>query len=69
MTKKPLPQFNSLAEAKAYYNKYGKLSPPFGRIGPRAEYNLYLYHVIDGRVMRLLITNDGKVEQLIIPPK
>lgn len=59
--KKPLPQFNSLAEAKEFYEKYGRLEF-FGRGGRMAEYCIYKYHVRDGRVLSLFIYNDGRVE-------
>lgn len=58
MPKKPLPQFNSFEEAKEFYSKYGRLEY-FGRVG---QYRLYVYHVNDGRKLRLLIYNDGRVE-------
>lgn len=67
MRKKQLPQFNSLAEAIAYYEKYGRLEF-FGRGGAMAEYCIYNYHVKDGRLLRINIYNSGKVEERIMPP-
>lgn len=64
--KKPLPQFNSLDEAKAFYSKYGSLTP-HGRIGQNYECMLYTYKVKDGRLMRLKLYDDGRVEELEIP--
>lgn len=67
MKQKPLPQFNSLAEAVTFYEKYGRLEF-FGRGGPMAEYCIYNYHVKDGRLLRINIYNSGKVEERIMPP-
>ena len=64
---KPLPQFNSLAEAKAYYEKYGRLEY-FGRGGRMAEYCIFNYHVKDGRMLRINIYDSGKVEERVNPP-
>lgn len=58
---KPLPQFSSLDEAKAYYEQYGKLEY-FGRAGVNYEYCVYTYHVRDGRKLPLNIYDDGRVE-------
>lgn len=69
MKKKPLPQFNSLAEAKAFYEKYGKFDPAHGRIGQNYECVLYTYRVNDGRVMKLKLYDDGRVEELEIPKR
>lgn len=60
MPKKPLPQFNSLAEALAFYKQYGELIPG-GRIN---EKYLYTYKVKDGREMRMYFYLDGRVEEL-----
>lgn len=67
MRKKELPQFNSLAEAKAYYVKYGRLEY-FGRGGANYEYCIFNYHVKDGRLLRINIYDSGKVEERIMPP-
>lgn len=56
-----LPQFSSLEEAKSYYSKYGKLVY-FGRAGRHYEYCVYNYYVRDGRVLKLNIHDNGKVE-------
>lgn len=61
MLRKPLPQFNSLREAIEFFDKYGKLEF-FGREGRDFEYCVYKYHVRDGRVLRLNIYMNGKVE-------
>lgn len=64
MNKKPLPQFNSLAEAKAYYGKFGRLQY-FGRGGDDHKAGIYTYHVKDGRVLRIYIYENGKVEEIV----
>lgn len=71
MKKKPLPQFNSHAEAIEFYSKYGKFDPPHphGRIGANYEWLLYTYKVRDGRRMALKISNDGRVEEHVIPKR
>lgn len=61
MTKKELPQFKSGKEAVAYYERFGKLEY-FGRAGAKYEYCVYNYHVKDGRLLRINIYDDGKVE-------
>lgn len=66
MPKKPLPQFNSLAESLAFYKQYGELIPG-GRDGDRGERHLYTYNVKDGRVLHLNFYKDGRVEELKIP--
>ncbi|WDI05028.1 hypothetical protein PUW25_26020 (plasmid) [Paenibacillus urinalis] len=58
---KPLPQFDSLDEAVKYYEKYGELIY-FGRSGLNYEYCVYNYRVRDGRLLRMNIYNDGRVE-------
>jgi hypothetical protein len=64
--KKTLPQFNSLEEAQTYFSKYGKLEY-FGRGGHMYEYCIYNYKVKDGRLLRINIYNNGKVEERIAP--
>lgn len=59
---KKLPQFTSLDEAVAYYEKFGRLEF-FGRAGQNYEYCVYNYHVRDGRVLGINIYNDGRVEE------
>lgn len=68
MKQKPLPQFNSLAEAVTFYEKYGRLEF-FGRGGAMAEYCIYNYHVKDGRKLALNFYNDGRVLHRIIPDR
>lgn len=65
---KPLPQFNSLAEAKAYYEKYGRLEY-FGRGGAMAEYCIFNYYVKDGRKLALNFYDDGRVLHRVIPKR
>jgi hypothetical protein len=55
-----MPQFNSLQEAKAYFEQYGKLEY-FGRAGTQYEYCVYNYHVRDGRILMIDIYDNGKV--------
>lgn len=66
MSDKPLPQFSSLAEAKSYYEKYGRLEY-FGRAGDHYEYCVYNYHVRDGRKMALNFYDDGRVLHRVYP--
>lgn len=68
MKQKPLPQFNSLAEAITFYEKYGRLEF-FGRGGAMAEYCIYNYHVKDGRKLALNFYNDGRVLHRVIPDR
>lgn len=62
--RKPLPQFKSLKESQEFYAKYGEMKY-WGRIGEVCEACLYSLNVIDGRTMRLLLYDDGKVEELV----
>ena len=64
VARKPLPQFNSLQESVDYYSKYGKLQY-WGVIDIGCKF--YSLDVVDGRLLRLKLYDDGRVEELIIP--
>lgn len=58
MQSKKFPSFDT---ARAYLEERGRLEF-FGRIGDRAEIFVYNLHTHDGRLFRLFVYEDGKVE-------
>ncbi|OBZ13350.1 hypothetical protein [Bacillus sp. FJAT-26390] len=58
---KSLPQFKSAQEAMTYFEKYGRLEY-FGRGTDMAR--IINYHVKDGRLLRIYIYDNGKVEYI-----
>jgi hypothetical protein len=62
MKRRPiLPEFRSGDEARAYFERYGRLEF-YGRAGLDYEYCVYSYHVRDGRTLALDIYDDGRVK-------